>query len=163
MITRQRMDDQNIRTFNDAMENTPGITAQRWDNDRVEFMSRGFKLTEFRFDGVPVDVEGAGDHGLSTVDMAIYDRVEVTKGASGLLQGAGSRARPLISFASGRRKSFRARFPVSPARGITIAQILISPAPSIRPARCAGVLPVPCSTEIPISIIITNDVRCSLE
>jgi outer membrane receptor for ferric coprogen and ferric-rhodotorulic acid len=90
VITRQRMDDQNIRTFNDAMENTPGITAQRWDNDRVEFMSRGFKLTEFRFDGVPVDVDGAGDHGLSTVDMAIYDRVEVTKGASGLLQGAGS-------------------------------------------------------------------------
>jgi outer membrane receptor for ferric coprogen and ferric-rhodotorulic acid len=90
VISRQRMDDQNIRTFKDAMENTTGITSQSWDNDRVEFMSRGFKLTEFRYDGVPVDVDGAGDHGLSTVDMAIYDRVEVTKGASGLLQGAGS-------------------------------------------------------------------------
>jgi outer membrane receptor for ferric coprogen and ferric-rhodotorulic acid len=103
VISRQRMDDQNIRTFKDAMENTTGITSQSWDNDRVEFMSRGFKLTEFRYDGVPVDVDGAGDHGLSTVDMAIYDRVEVTKGASGLL------ARPSISSASGRRKRFRAR------------------------------------------------------
>ncbi|GEC17192.1 TonB-dependent siderophore receptor [Nitrobacter winogradskyi] len=90
VISRQRMDDQNIRTFNDAMESTAGVTSQRWDNDRVEFMSRGFKLTEFRYDGVPVDADGAGDHGLSTVDMAIYDRVEVTKGASGLLQGAGN-------------------------------------------------------------------------
>ncbi len=90
VVSRQRMDDQNIRTFNDAMENTAGITSQRWDNDRVEFTSRGFPLTEFRFDGVPVDADGAIDHGLSTVDMTIYDRVEITKGASGLLQGAGS-------------------------------------------------------------------------
>ncbi len=90
VISRQRMDDQNIRTFKEAMENTTGITSQHWDNNRVEFMSRGFKLTEFRYDGVPVDADGAIDHGLATVDMAIFDRVEVTKGASGLLQGAGN-------------------------------------------------------------------------
>ncbi len=90
VVTRQRMDDQQSTTIADVLDSTTGITLQRYDSDRTEFFSRGFALTEFQYDGVSVQTDGVYDYGLSNADMTIYDRVEIVKGANGLLQGAGS-------------------------------------------------------------------------
>jgi outer membrane receptor for ferric coprogen and ferric-rhodotorulic acid len=101
VISRQRMDDQNIRTFKDAMENATGITSQSWDNDRVEFMSRGFKLTEFRYDGVPVDVDGAGDHGRRLSTWPSMTGWKSPRAPAVCCRARAVPARPSISSASG--------------------------------------------------------------
>jgi outer membrane receptor for ferric coprogen and ferric-rhodotorulic acid len=90
VVTRQRLDDQDSTTLRDALDSASGVTVQKYDSDRTEFFSRGFALTEFQYDGVLVGTDGVYDYGLSNADMTIYDRVEIVKGANGLLQGAGS-------------------------------------------------------------------------
>lgn len=90
VVTRQRMNDQQSTTISDALDSATGFSLQRYDSDRTEFNVRGFPLTEFQYDGVVVQTDGVYDYGLSNADMTIYDRVEIVKGANGLLQGAGN-------------------------------------------------------------------------
>lgn len=90
VVTRQRMNDQKSTTISEALDSATGFSLQRYDSDRTEFNVRGFPLTEFQYDGVVVQTDGVYDFGLSNADMTIYDRVEIVKGANGLLQGAGN-------------------------------------------------------------------------
>ncbi|QRM56981.1 TonB-dependent siderophore receptor [Sinorhizobium sp. BG8] len=90
VVTSQLMQDQEATTISDALTSATGITLQQYDSDRTEFFARGFALTEFQYDGVVVQTDGVYDYGLSNADMTIYDRIEIVKGANGLLQGAGS-------------------------------------------------------------------------
>lgn len=90
VVTRQLIEDRQATTIGDALGGATGISVQRYDSDRTEFFARGFALTEFQYDGVLVKTDGVYDYGLSNADMTIYDRVEIVKGANGLLQGAGS-------------------------------------------------------------------------
>ena len=67
---------------------------------------RGFKVDSFEQDGVPVLM---GNMAASPQDMAVYERVEILRGANGLLHGAGNpaatvnlvRKRPQREFAFG--------------------------------------------------------------
>ncbi len=90
VVTRQLLEDRQATTIADALGSATGISIQRYDSDRTEFFARGFALTEFQYDGVLAKTDGVYDYGLSNADMTIYDRVEIVKGANGLLQGAGS-------------------------------------------------------------------------
>ena len=86
VVTRQRMDDQQLTSVQSALEATTGITSRTLDSERVDFYSRGFSIDSFQFDGVPTSfVDGA-----SFLDTAFYDRIEVVRGATGLLTGAGN-------------------------------------------------------------------------
>lgn len=90
VITRQRLEDQGGTSLEEALETASGISVQKFDSDRRDFVARGFSVNEFQYDGVVIQAEGIYDWGLSNADMTIYDRVEIVKGANGLLQGAGS-------------------------------------------------------------------------
>lgn len=90
VVTRQRLEDQGSTTLQDALESASGIAIQKYDSDRTEYLARGFTVGEFQYDGVVIQNEGVYDYGLSNPDMTIYDRVEIVKGANGLMQGAGS-------------------------------------------------------------------------
>ena len=48
--------------------------------------ARGFDITNFQFDGVPV---ASGNVGIETASTAIYDRIEIVFGATGLVNGVG--------------------------------------------------------------------------
>lgn len=86
VLTRQRMDDQQLTSVQSALEATTGITSRTLDSERVDFFARGFSIDSFQFDGVPTSfVDGA-----SFLDTAFYDRIEVVRGATGLLTGAGN-------------------------------------------------------------------------
>lgn len=91
VVTRQHMDDFALNTVDAVMRHTPGITVSAYDTDRTNYYSRGFSINNFQYDGIPSAVRNvAYSAGNTLSDMAIYDRIEVLKGASGLLSGAGS-------------------------------------------------------------------------
>lgn len=107
IVTRQQMDDQNSNAVSDVMKNVNGVSVQNYDSDRWSFQARGFAVTNFQYDGVSAIYDGVYDWGTTNSDMAIYDRIEVLKGATGLMSGTGDpsatvnmvRKRPTADFA----------------------------------------------------------------
>jgi len=86
VITRERMDDQSMNTVEDVLRNTAGVSLKSVDRGRNGLAVRGFSVSNFQFDGIPTTT---GNVGIETNNTAIYDHVEVVRGATGLLSGAG--------------------------------------------------------------------------
>lgn len=89
VITRQRMDDQNLTQLQEVLEQTVGITVTQsgyvganWNG----YQSRGFYIDNYLVDGLP---QRNGFEQM-TSDMAFYDRVEILRGANGIVNGVGS-------------------------------------------------------------------------
>ncbi|MDQ8035359.1 MAG: TonB-dependent siderophore receptor [Bordetella sp.] len=81
VMTRQQMDDQGFTSVAEAMNYVTGITASDYEGTE-RFNARGFS-TSAQYDGMPQ--QDYSPH----MDLAIYDRVEVLRGPSGLLTGSG--------------------------------------------------------------------------
>jgi outer membrane receptor for ferric coprogen and ferric-rhodotorulic acid len=91
VVTRQLMDDQHLSTLNEVLSFTPGISSNHRDSERYSFYSRGFEIQNFQYDGIPSQVANESQQYTGAIsDMAIYDRVEVVRGATGLMSGAGT-------------------------------------------------------------------------
>ncbi|PEQ14864.1 TonB-dependent siderophore receptor, partial [Piscirickettsia salmonis] len=89
VVTRQRLDEQSLTSIYDALANTTGITLQQSPQAGKYVYSRGFRNTSYQYDGIPLDRSMYGRASNFGGGTAIYDRVEVLRGATGLLQGAG--------------------------------------------------------------------------
>ncbi|WP_041523646.1 TonB-dependent siderophore receptor [Gilvimarinus agarilyticus] len=89
ILTFERMQDQNITTILDAVNNAVGVSSEEVDNVRNNFYSRGFRIDSYQIDGVPTSWSLGGDSGETVADTAIYERVEFVRGATGLLTGVG--------------------------------------------------------------------------
>lgn len=87
VVTRQRMDDQNMQSLEDISTNTPGLTLRRTGGERPEFYSRGSAVENIMIDGLPIAYDSDT---LGTSTLAMFDRVEVVRGASGLMVGSGN-------------------------------------------------------------------------
>ncbi|GKS75861.1 TonB-dependent siderophore receptor [Acidovorax sp. SUPP950] len=87
VITRQRLDDMNLTKLEDAVKQTTGVNVTRLDGagNYNTIQSRGFDIGALLLDGVPIP---QGPNYATAMDTAIYDRIEVLRGPSGLLQGA---------------------------------------------------------------------------
>lgn len=91
VVTRQRMDDQNIQSLDEVARTATGITYTKIGTDRSTYYARGFEVNDLQFDGIPSNIsENYSMDVMSTSNMAIYDRVEVVRGANGLMQGTGN-------------------------------------------------------------------------
>lgn len=90
VVTRQRMDDQNLLSLSDVVSNTTGLVATQGMGAGIAVTARGFLLDTMQYDGVavPRNTYSLGNWGSES--LVFYDRVEVLRGAAGLLQGAGS-------------------------------------------------------------------------
>ena len=86
VLTREYLDDANINSFQDMLNSVTGVTTNRWD-ERQYPTARGFDVDYYLFDGVPSssELDIASDP-----DLSMYDRVELVKGANGLMTGAGN-------------------------------------------------------------------------
>ena len=89
VVTRQAMDDFSLKSIDDVMRHTPGITVATYDSERTSYFSRGFAIQNFQYDGIPILQDAQYSSGHTLTDTVIYDRVEILKGATGLLTGAG--------------------------------------------------------------------------
>lgn len=92
VITRERLDDQKLQTLREVLDNTPGIYSTQYDTERVVFFSRGFQVDTLMYDGVPA-MPSLGINSLNDfIDSAPYERIEIVRGATGLMTGAGNPA-----------------------------------------------------------------------
>ncbi|TBV15008.1 TonB-dependent siderophore receptor [Stutzerimonas kirkiae] len=89
VVTRQHMDDFGLNGLDDVMRHTPGITVVPYDSERTTYYSRGFTIDSFQYDGIPTTRDTRYSSGDTLSDSAIYDHIEVLKGASGLMTGMG--------------------------------------------------------------------------
>lgn len=89
VVTRKRMDDQNMNNLQDAMRQVTGVTIKSYNSGSSlnDVYMRGFLVDQVQVDGVS-QATGQGDLATS-FDLAMYDRVEVLRGPSGLYQGSG--------------------------------------------------------------------------
>ena len=83
VITRQQMDDQGFTTVAEALNQVTGISLANYDRQE-NFVARGYP-TSTQFNGVPQMLGSFKTH----YDLALYDRIEVLRGPSGLLTGNG--------------------------------------------------------------------------
>ncbi|SES85017.1 outer-membrane receptor for ferric coprogen and ferric-rhodotorulic acid [Marinobacter segnicrescens] len=90
VITREQMDDFAQNDINDVLEGTTGVTVESVETDRTYYTSRGFDINNFQYDGV--GMPAVYDNVQGELDTAFFDRVEVVRGANGLMTGSGSPA-----------------------------------------------------------------------
>ncbi|ENO90664.1 TonB-dependent siderophore receptor [Thauera linaloolentis] len=90
VVTRQRMDDQELTNITKVLEQTPGVTISRDVGERFNIYSRGREINKFQYDGLTTHVESQTQNmSQNLADMSIYDKVEIVRGATGLMTGAG--------------------------------------------------------------------------
>ncbi|MBB5607207.1 MULTISPECIES: TonB-dependent siderophore receptor [unclassified Janthinobacterium] len=83
IITRQLLDDLGAIRLDQALAQTTGIQVGQNDTERTTFYARGFGINNIQIDGMP----RGGNAPLQ--DTILYDRIEVIRGASGLMGGKG--------------------------------------------------------------------------
>lgn len=87
VITRERLDDQNVVNIADALKFTTGVTVQRFDGAGLfnNYYVRGYQVDSIQLDGLPFGSAG----NIVDNDPAMYERIELLRGPGGLFQGAG--------------------------------------------------------------------------
>ena len=90
VVSEQRMQDQQLQTLGDVLSNTTGVSASVADSDRISYYSRGFLIDNYMVDGIPTFFETRWNLGDSLSDTALLERVEVVRGATGLMTGPGN-------------------------------------------------------------------------
>ena len=89
IITREQIEDEGLEDTREILRRAPGVSLTRSDSNRYSFSSRGFTIRQFQFDGLLTPISNYWNFGATDMDAAIYDRVEVIRGATGLMTGAG--------------------------------------------------------------------------
>jgi outer membrane receptor for ferric coprogen and ferric-rhodotorulic acid len=104
VIGREQLDDFGLDDLNEALESTTGVNVERVETGRTYYTVRGFDVTNFQRDGLGVPLPYGIQNG--DVDTALFERIEVLRGANGLMSGTGNpsatvnfvRKRPTDSF-----------------------------------------------------------------
>lgn len=88
VMTRTQMDDFKLTNVTSMLSAVPGVFVQQAETDRTYYNIRGYEVSNFQTDGVglPFSTEAQ----IGDLDTAFYDRVEVLKGANGLLSLTGN-------------------------------------------------------------------------
>ncbi|UOD31250.1 TonB-dependent siderophore receptor [Massilia violaceinigra] len=87
VMTRQFLDERALLDLHDVLQNTPGVTVDYVDSERVTYFSRGYAIDALQVDGLTINQSGSA---FIQPDTAVLDRVEVLRGASGMLRGSGN-------------------------------------------------------------------------
>ena len=93
VITKKQLEDQGVTSLEDALQNATGVNVFK-SGGRTHFMSRGYFIEQLEEDGIATQIGSPGEFGLggpsgdptSVTDIAMYDRIEVVRGAAGLTQ-----------------------------------------------------------------------------
>tara|TARA_R110000744_G_scaffold98591_3_gene190485 strand:+ start:11105 stop:13237 length:2133 start_codon:yes stop_codon:yes gene_type:complete len=88
VITSAQMQDFQLNDISDALDSATGINVQRIETDRTYYTARGFDITNFQIDGIGLPLTSGNNH--ADEDTAIYERIEVIRGANGLMTGVGN-------------------------------------------------------------------------
>jgi outer membrane receptor for ferric coprogen and ferric-rhodotorulic acid len=84
IVTRQRIEDQNLVTMTDALREVTGVHVTTWDGLIGQIRSRGY-LLDVSYDGIPTYSASQ----VQEFDLAVYEQVEVLRGPAGIFKGSG--------------------------------------------------------------------------
>lgn len=112
VITRQQLDDFRILSVNDALSYATGIKVEQFETDRTEYTARGLNITSFQIDGLNSPISFSGTN-YGDLDVAVYDRIEVLRGANGLLAGTGNPSATINFVRKRPTKDFQAKVDLS--------------------------------------------------
>ncbi|MDZ5603960.1 TonB-dependent siderophore receptor [Pseudomonas sp. RP23018S] len=89
-LTREQMQDRDIHSIEQALESAPGVSVSKMEvGGRTEFRARGYGVTNWKVDGLQfpggTDFSGGG----SALNTDLYERIDIVRGANGLLGGTG--------------------------------------------------------------------------
>lgn len=87
VLTRQFMEDRGLQDLTEVLQNTPGVTVDYTDSERLVYTSRGYTIDALQVDGLTFSQSGSA---FVQPDTAVLDRVEVLRGASGMIRGSGN-------------------------------------------------------------------------
>lgn len=95
VITSQQMEEQNLKDLNEVLSQTPGVTLTQYGQfgaGYTSYYSRGTTITNFQRDGLPSTEINIGRFNgfVGLEDTAIYERIEIIRGSTGLTNGAGN-------------------------------------------------------------------------
>ncbi len=88
IISTEQLNDFALSNINLALDQATGVNVERIETDRTYYKARGFDITNFQVDGLGLPFTGGGIEG--DLDTAIYQQVEVVRGANGLMSGVGN-------------------------------------------------------------------------
>jgi outer-membrane receptor for ferric coprogen and ferric-rhodotorulic acid len=111
VVTREQLDDFRVLTINDALSYATGIKAEPFETDRTDYTARGFDITNFQIDGISTPITYGTNYG--DLDLATYDRIEVLRGANGLLTATGNPSATINFIRKRPTKDFQAKVDVS--------------------------------------------------
>lgn len=87
-ISRAFIDDFQLTDINGVLDSVAGVNVQRVETDRFYYTARGFEVNQFQIDGIGLPLVNSNMHG--SLDTATLERVEVVRGANGLMTGNGN-------------------------------------------------------------------------
>ncbi|WP_024462061.1 TonB-dependent siderophore receptor [Marinimicrobium sp. LS-A18] len=90
VVTAERISDQDLDSLTDVVNNAAGVSARAQDSTRHTYSARGFAINNYQVDGIPIYWEPGGNAGETQSNTALYERVEIVRGSTGLLTGAGN-------------------------------------------------------------------------
>ncbi|MXV43714.1 TonB-dependent siderophore receptor [Saccharibacter sp. 17.LH.SD] len=88
VLTQKFLDDFTLQTANDALSNATGLTVQRVETNRTYVSARGFDVSTYQYDGIGLPFSQGTQVG--DIDTAVYDNIQVLRGANGLLSSTGN-------------------------------------------------------------------------
>lgn len=88
VVTAEQMQQFGADSLNDALRLATGIQVEEWETNRTNYLARGFEIKNTQIDGVGLP----NDWGIVTgaMDSFGYEKLEVIRGANGLLTGVGN-------------------------------------------------------------------------
>lgn len=90
IVTQEQIRDANAVTLTDAVRMTTGLTAAQGNGEiRYSYFARGHEITNVQYDGLATRVHWYSRDANPADDLAMYDRLEVVRGATGLMEGTG--------------------------------------------------------------------------
>ena len=90
VVTNEQITNFGANNLNDVLRLATGINVEEWETNRTQYTSRGFEIKSTQIDGVGLP----NDWGIVTGAMEAYgyEKIEVIRGANGLLTGIGNSA-----------------------------------------------------------------------
>jgi outer membrane receptor for ferric coprogen and ferric-rhodotorulic acid len=88
VMTRPLIEDLGARSAQDLLQHATGLQVERVETDRSYYTARGFEISNFQLDGVGLPF-ATGDQ-LGDIDTVLYERVEILRGANGLMSATGN-------------------------------------------------------------------------
>jgi outer membrane receptor for ferric coprogen and ferric-rhodotorulic acid len=111
VIGREQMEVFALHDINAVLSQVVGVNVERTETDRTMYNSRGFDITTFQVDGVGLPLISGLQYG--ALDTALFDRVEVLRGATGMLTGTGNPSATVNYVRKRPTKDFQAEASVS--------------------------------------------------